>query len=175
MFSIEEKGLKMEKLAILDELFNLEQKIALVTGGGSGIGKMISEVLAFTGAKVYITSRKLEVIENACEAINAKNPKHSVEFFEGDLSSEDGIQKLINNFKEKEEHLDILINNVGGIGKLAKFFDLDDDDWENSFKLNLMPAVRLTRLFSKALKRSGTPRIINISSIAAIKPGEIFI
>ena len=168
MFPIEEKGLKMEKLAILDELFNLEQKIALVTGGGSGIGKMISEVLAFTGAKVYITSRKLEVIENACEAINAKNPKHSVEFFEGDLSSEDGIQRLINNFKKKEEHLDILINN-SGVSWGANLGEFPYHAWERVMKVNVAGLFHLTQSLLPFLSSNATmedpSRIINIGSV----------
>ena len=51
-----------EKNDLLSKLFNVDNKIALVTGGGSGIGKAISEVLAFSGSKVYITSRKSEII-----------------------------------------------------------------------------------------------------------------
>ena len=70
--------------------------------------------------------------------------------------------------------LDILVNNVGSILKLGTFLDLQDEDWEDSFKINLMPAVRLTRLLLPALKNSSSGRIINISSIAAGRPGEMF-
>ena len=52
----------MEQSNLLTKLFNVENKIALVTGGGSGIGKIISEALALSGSKVYITSRKSEII-----------------------------------------------------------------------------------------------------------------
>ena len=93
---------KMEKTNFLNELFNVEDKIALVTGGGSGIGKIIAEALAFSGSKVYITSRKLEIIKNTSEEINSKKPKHHVDYFCSDLSSESGIAELVNSFQKKE-------------------------------------------------------------------------
>ena len=66
----------MQDLKIFKNLFNVEDKIALVTGGGTGIGKIISEVLALAGSKVYITSRKLDIIKKTAEEINLKKPKH---------------------------------------------------------------------------------------------------
>ena len=68
----------MEKINILNKHFNVENKIALVTRGGSGIGKMISEVLALSGSKVYISSRKSEIIERTASEINLKIPKHFI-------------------------------------------------------------------------------------------------
>jgi NAD(P)-dependent dehydrogenase (short-subunit alcohol dehydrogenase family) len=70
--------------------------------------------------------------------------------------------------------VDILINNVGSIQKLAGFFDLSDEDWQEVFDVNLMSAVRACRLFSSSLKQSVSPRIINITSIAASRPGDVF-
>ena len=70
--------------------------------------------------------------------------------------------------------VDILINNVGSIQKLAEFFDLSDEDWQESFDVNLMSAVRSCRLFSSSLKQSASPRIINITSVAASRPGDVF-
>jgi NAD(P)-dependent dehydrogenase (short-subunit alcohol dehydrogenase family) len=70
--------------------------------------------------------------------------------------------------------LDVLINNAGSILKLGGFFDVTDQDWQDSFNINLMPVVRLSRLFIPTLKHSGAPRIINISSIAGSRPGDVF-
>jgi NAD(P)-dependent dehydrogenase (short-subunit alcohol dehydrogenase family) len=91
-----------------------------------------------------------------------------------DLSQAEATQNMVKKSMESFGGLDILVNNVGNILKLGTFLDLQDEDWEDSFKINLMPAVRLTRLFLPALKNSSTGRIINISSIAAGRPGEIF-
>lgn len=70
--------------------------------------------------------------------------------------------------------IDVLVNNVGAVLKLGNFFEVSDEDWENSFQLNLMSAVRLCRLSIPVLRKSSCPRIINISSIAASHPQEIF-
>ena len=75
----------MQDLKIFKNLFNVEDKVALVTGGGTGIGKIISEVLALAGSKVYITSRKLEIIKKTAEEINLKKPKHQINFFLGKI------------------------------------------------------------------------------------------
>ena len=70
--------------------------------------------------------------------------------------------------------LDVLINNVGAVGKLATFHELTDQDWRDAFEVNLLPTVRLCKMFIPALKHSGAPRIINISSIAGSRPTAIF-
>ena len=62
-----------------------------------GIGKIIAEVLAKSGSKVYITSRKLDVIKKTAEEINLTKPKYNVNFFSSDISSENGINKLVDN------------------------------------------------------------------------------
>ena len=91
----------MEKSNFLNKLFNVENKIVLVTGGGSGIGKMISEVLALSGSKVYITSRKSDMLERTASTINLKMPKYKVQCICSDLSSEGGIKNLIEKFEDR--------------------------------------------------------------------------
>ena len=71
----------MQEANIYKNLFSVEDRVALVTGGGTGIGKIIAEVLAKSGSKVYITSRKLDVIKKTAEEINLTKPKYNVNFF----------------------------------------------------------------------------------------------
>jgi 3-oxoacyl-[acyl-carrier protein] reductase len=95
-------------------------------------------------------------------------------FHPADLTKVEDIESFHRKIGETLHGIDVLVNNVGGISRFADFFELTDADWEASFNLNLMSAVRLTRLCLGALKNSGAPRIINISSIAAASPGEAF-
>ena len=103
----------MQEVNIYKNLFSVEDRVALVTGGGTGIGKIIAEVLAKSGSKVYITSRKLDVIKKTAEEINLTKPKYNVNFFSSDISSENGINELVDEFINNEKYLDILINNSG--------------------------------------------------------------
>ena len=158
----------MKKTEILTEFFNVEDKIALVTGGGSGIGKMISEVLAFSGAKVYITSRKLEIIEKASNEMNYQKPKHKVEFFCSNLSSEDGIEELVKVFVRKENHLNILVNN-SGVSWGANLGEFPYHAWDRVMKVNVTGLFHLTQCLIPRLSYKATlenpSRIINIGSV----------
>jgi NAD(P)-dependent dehydrogenase (short-subunit alcohol dehydrogenase family) len=91
-----------------------------------------------------------------------------------DLADSEATQTFADEVLDAFGGLDILVNNVGSIVKLCDFFELTDDDWERSFQINLMPAVRLSRRFIPSLKLSEAPRIINVSSIAAARPGDVF-
>ena len=122
------------------------------------------------GAKVAGSARnyeRLRVIESEISGTG-----HF--FYSGDFSKSDDIQKFYDETISAMGGVDILINNVGSIQKLAGFFDLSDEDWQEVFDLNLMSAVRTCRLFSSSLKQSVSPRIINITSVAASRPGDVF-
>ncbi|MEM7440778.1 MAG: SDR family NAD(P)-dependent oxidoreductase [Pseudomonadota bacterium] len=98
---------------MLAELFGLDGKVALITGGGSGIGAMMAEGFASAGARVIICSRKLHQVEAMAEAINAKGLSGSVEAFSGDVSSEEGIDAIVAEVTSRTDSLNILVNNAG--------------------------------------------------------------
>ena len=149
---------------------NLKGRKVLITGAGDGIGRSLALAFSDEEAHVAVCARS----ENRLHSLSKEMQGANHIFHQADLTSKENLNGFHERVIEKFSSLDILINNVGGILKLATFFDLEDEDWEKSFQLNLMPAIRLTRLFLPALKLSSSARIINISSIAAIKPGEIF-
>ena len=126
----------MQDLKVFKNLFNVEDKVALVTGGGTGIGKIISEVLALAGSKVYITSRKLDIIKKTAKEINQKKPKHHIKFFSSDISSEAGINKLVDKFISNEKSLNILINN-SGVSWGAPLGEFPYHAWDRVMKLML--------------------------------------
>lgn len=163
----------VEKEEIIDfnvnTLFNVKNKIALVTGGGSGIGKMITSALVQNGAKVYIASRNLKVIEQVAKELTDIGPGKCIAI-QASLSSKEDAIKLAKDFESKEDRLDVLVNN-SGMSWGSPYNDFDEKNgWDNLMALNVkIPfylTSALTPLLSKSSKGNIDPsRVINISSI----------
>lgn len=148
----------------------LQNRKVVITGAGEGIGRSLALAFAEEGARVAVCARSAGRLADLAKIIQGKGHV----FEPADLSKPADTQDFFQEVMKKFGGLDILVNNVGSILKMANFLDLTDEDWLDSFNINLMPAVRLTRLFLPALRESGAARIINISSIAAKRPGDVF-
>lgn len=96
---------------VANRLFNVQGKVALISGGGSGIGLMAAQTLAANGAKVYITGRRSEKLDRAVELYSGA-PGQIVPIV-ADVTSKDSIKSLLQQFSAKEKALHILINNAG--------------------------------------------------------------
>lgn len=147
----------------LDGLFSLEGRIALITGGTSGIGRMMAEGFLAQGAKVYICSRK----RDQCEAVSAELGENCVAIPE-DLSTISGCENLVRNYALMENHLDILVNNAGAAW--AEDFSLfSERGWDRVMNLNLKSPFFLTQKFHQMLKATAKPdrpnKVINIGSV----------
>ena len=149
---------------------NLQGRKVLITGAGDGIGRALALEFAEMGAYVAGCARSQDRLTSLSEEIKGKGHL----FCPIDLTRPEEIQTFHDNVMETLGGLDVLINNAGSILKLGDFFAVTDQDWQDSFNINLMPVVRLSRLFIPALKNSNAPRIINISSIAGSRPGDMF-
>ncbi len=149
---------------------NLQGRKVLITGAGDGIGRALALEFAEMGAQVSGCARSQDRLTSLSKEIKGKGHL----FCPTDLTQMEEIQTLHGNVMEAFGGLDVLINNAGSILKLGDFFSVTDRDWQDSFNINLMPVVRLSRLFIPALKLSKAPRIINISSIAGSRPGDLF-
>ena len=146
----------------LTSLFGLEGKVALVTGGHKGIGKMIADALAKAGCKVYVASRSADGTSN----------HHALAC---DLSSQTGIDQLVTEIKSKESQLHILINNAGYFSG-APIDAVDADDWDAVLGLNLKAPFFLVQKLMPLLLAASSPedpaRVINVGSIAGIMGGS---
>ncbi len=166
-------------MGYLEELFGVRGKTALVTGGGTGIGRMVATALAEGGARVLICSRKLEVVEKTAKEINASlkvsnaQTSGSVEAFQGDVGSEEGVLSVAAAVRECCSELDILVNNAGvswgePLGKFPYFA------WSKVLDVNVTGLFHLTQTLLPELKASGTmedpARVINLGSIMGSTP-----
>ncbi|KIX96504.1 uncharacterized protein Z520_07770 [Fonsecaea multimorphosa CBS 102226] len=172
----------------LDRLFDVSGKVALVTGGGSGIGLMITQALATNGAKVYICGRTEEKLERVAELYGKDIPGQIIAMT-ADVSQKDEIKKLVSEISSKESCLSILVNNAGialntqqteasSAEEMSKnLFDDENetfDMWTDTYRTNVPQLFFMTTAFLPLLQAahkqhdnfSGT--VINISSISGI-------
>lgn len=152
-------------------IFSLEGKTALVTGGATGIGYMITHALVSAGARVYIASRKFAACQQAAESL-ADLPGSCIPFG-ADLATEAGVISLSEFITVNESVLNILINNSGRSWG-ATFEKFPWQAWEDIMTLNVTAPFTLIRELTPLLTTSGTAddpaRIINIGSVMGIEP-----
>jgi NAD(P)-dependent dehydrogenase (short-subunit alcohol dehydrogenase family) len=152
------------------DLFSLKGRVALVTGGSRGIGKMIAEGFLEQGAKVYISSRKAGV----CDEVAAELSVDGRECISvpQDVSTMEGVQILAKRMMALEPKLDILVNNAGAAWG-APFDEFPESGWDKVMNLNLKSPFFLTQALHPALKaaasRDQPAKVINIASIDGIR------
>lgn len=161
--------------------------MALVTGGGSGIGLMATQALAVNGAKVYITGRTGEKLDRVVETYSRDIPGQIVAT-PSDVTSKESIQKLVDQISQKEGKLHILINNAG-LSSTTQNTEIEDpselrnelfhnrdslEDWESLFKTNVCQLFFMTTAFLPLLAKgtddepNWSSTVINISSISGL-------
>lgn len=143
----------------------LKDKLALVTGSGSGIGKATAKMLLEEGARVIIHGLTEDEVQ-ACVA--DLSPLGKVHGIKGDLTKLEDAQALC-AFAQSHGDVEILINNVG-VFSVKAFEDLTDEDWMQYFDINVMSAVRMSRIILPAMLKQGHGSIINLASEAGVKP-----
>ncbi len=143
-------------------MFDIEERITLVTGSTKGIGKAIAEAFVKNKAKVIVHGRNRKEAENICSSIGA------YAFIDGDLGTEEGCNSVVQQIRDIGD-VEILVNNAGIFG-VQDFFETNDEDWLNYYQVNVMSMVRLCRALMPTMLKNDSGRIINISSESAVKP-----
>ena len=144
----------------------LEDRIALVTGSGAGIGRAIAETFAREGAFVVVADRDGETAREVAEAIVMANGAASSH--EVDVTDTAQVKSLMQAISEAHGRLDVLVNNAG-VGERSDFRHIADVAWDRVWKVNLDGTVRCAREAFDLLKASGNASVINLSSIMASK------
>jgi NAD(P)-dependent dehydrogenase (short-subunit alcohol dehydrogenase family) len=152
----------------MKNLFDIDGKVALVTGGTSGIGLMIARSYVEAGAKVYISSRKGDVCEKVAAELSEAGTCIPLP---ADLSSEAEAVRLAGEIAERESGLHVLVNNAGANWG-APFAEYPDSAWDKVLALNVKAVFHLTRALVGSLEKAATDadpaRVINIGSIDGI-------
>ena len=154
---------------MIKDLFSLEGRTALVTGGSRGIGRMIAEGFLMQGAKVYITARKAEQCDAAAAELSEQGTCISLP---QDLSTVEGCHKLAGRIEALEGKLDILVNNAGAAWA-ADFGEFPESGWDKVLNINLKSPFFLTQALHPSLAAAGSAekpaKVIMIASIDGIK------
>lgn len=143
----------------------LKDKVAIVTGGASGIGKAIVERFAKEGAGVVICDINLKLAQQLSDQLKEKGVKSLA--FEMDVSDSSLVEKVVNDVTEQFKRIDILVNNAG-ITKDALLVRTTPSDWDRVLAVNLKGAFNFTKSTAKVMMRKRHGRIINISSVVGI-------
>ena len=156
------------------DLFSLEGRVALVTGGSRGIGKMIAAGYLAQGAKVYISSRKPGACDETAAELSAGGG--TCISLPQDVSTVEGCKALAARFAEHETKLDILVNNAGAAWG-APFDEFPESGWDKVMDLNVKSPFFLTQALAGPLRAAASfeqpAKVINIASIDGIRPNPM--
>ena len=146
--------------------YDLQSKIAIVTGGGSGIGAATALLLARLGAEVVIAGRTAERLEAKATEIRAATARECL-VVQTDVRDEDQVRHLVERTVARFGRVDILINNAGGT-HVAPLQDVTTMMWRRNFALNVDAAYYATREAGKHFMAQGSGVIVNVSSLAGV-------
>ena len=142
----------------------LEGKVALITGGGAGIGAAITKLYVEEGARVLITGRR----KNVLEEFSAEFPEGKVGFYAGDISKPEDAEAMVKAAMEFGGKLDILINNAG-IDPPGSVTDVPIDEWKMVIDINLNGTFYMSRFALVKMLEQGSGSIIHVSSLAGLR------
>jgi NAD(P)-dependent dehydrogenase (short-subunit alcohol dehydrogenase family) len=145
-----------------ESLFSLSTKVALVTGGGSGIGRQMALSLAKAGASVVLTARRENMLMQTVQTISEF--KGSSAFLTADLSKTASIPKLVEKAQKLFGSVDILVN-AAGVNLRESAEEITPDSWEQTLSINLKTPFFLAQSLVPQMRKKGWGKIINISSL----------
>ena len=152
----------------MKDLFNVQGKVAIVTGGSRGIGAMIARGFVENGVKTYITARKEEELQATAKALSAQGECIAVP---SNLATLEGVIAFADAIKEREGAVHILVNNAGATWG-ADIDDFPESGWDKIMDLNVKSLFFLTQQMLPALRAAGTDedpaRVINIGSVNGV-------
>lgn len=152
------------------DLFNLDGRVALVTGGSKGLGREMARGFAEAGADVMISSRSADELKAAAEYVG-KGLDVKVEWMVADMLSREASDQLAAETISRLGKVDIVVNNAGS-NTPQPIDEIIDEDWDRIVELNLTSCMRLTRAVVPGMKQRKWGRVIHISSVLGLGSKE---
>ena len=143
-------------------MFNLKNRVAVISGASSGLGMQMSKAFAKRGADLVILARRIERLENLKEELEKEGVK--VLPIKCDVTSTEDINKAAKMAEEEFGKVDILVN-CAGASKDAGILDMTDDEWNFTIDVDQTSVFKMTRAFANIMKKNNYGRIINIASM----------
>ena len=145
----------------------LDGKVALITGGGTGIGQAAAQALANEGALVVVTGRRAAVLEETCAAIRAARPVRS---YATDVADRSQVMDMVAWIRNEFGPVDILVNNAGVNVLKRRVSELAPEDWDYLMNVNATGAYNVIHAVLSDMRERRDGIIINVSSIAGVRP-----
>lgn len=146
----------------------LKNKVAIVLGASRGLGYACAKALAEEGVRVTIAARDAAILQASAKELE-KETRSLVLAVPADVTIFKDLENIIAKTLEKFGRIDILVNNAGG-PPAGKFESFGDKEWQTAFEMNLLGAVRFSRLVIPHMRKTGMGRIINLVSVAVKQP-----
>lgn len=148
----------------------LEGKIAIITGGGLGLGQGIAEKFVHEGARVLIFELNAANGKAVASSLNASGGADNALFFEGDVTNISHWHSAVKTCVEKFGGLDIVVNNAGVVHNAQASYDVPESEFERIMKINVSPLYHSAKAVHPWFKKQGRGVFVNISSISAPRP-----
>jgi len=149
--------------------FQLDRRVAIVTGGSRGLGCAIAEGLAEQGARVVLSSRKQQDLDRAAERINERFPDSALAIA-AHAGREDDLDNLVGQTMDQFGRIDILVNNAGTNPYFGPLIDAELAAWDKTFEVNLRGYFLLTKLVYRAWMEEHGGAVLNIASTGGLRP-----
>ena len=151
----------------------IQDRVAVITGANSGMGKATARILAEEGAKVVMSDINNDKLQEATEEIRSHiGDAEQITAIHADLSKAEEADRLAERVKATYGEAEILVHTAGARGAAGDFLELSDQDWYDTIDIDLMGAVRVSRAFIPHMQSRGWGRLIHVSSENALQPYE---
>ena len=153
---------------MIQPTFTLTDKVALITGGSRGIGLAIAQAYASAGAKVILSSRKQDALDEAAAQIRADGGEAlAISAHTGDL---DAVQAVIDQATAVYGGIDIVVNNAATNPHFGHILTAEDSHWDKILDVNVKGYFRVAKICAESMQNRGGGKIINIASVAGLEP-----